>query len=167
MTERAAMEKLGPAARYIANLQRIDRLLKLRNFLDNKRSPAEPVSVLEGADIDYLIDDLGISIIAFLHGTFEDTLRSVARLVTAKAASEELLNEIPLVGKPRSDKFRLGALRKHGEKTVNQLIRESVDAHFDTWTLNSSHDAVRFLKSMKAPSEPFGWLLPYLEKMMK
>jgi hypothetical protein len=88
----------------------------------------EPGPGLPPLEFDELVDDLGISTVVFLHGTFEDTLRAVARVRLGTTASERFLNTIPLVGDDSSEKFRLGALKKHAEKTVDLLICESIDA---------------------------------------
>ena len=65
----------------------------------------------------------------FLHATFEDVLRSMARQRIA-ASQSLVLDDIPLVGTSRSgraEKFFLGELDGHRGKTVDQLIQESVE----------------------------------------
>jgi len=60
-----------------------------------------------------------------LHATLEDFMRGIA-VWKLPAASDSALDEIPLVGGKKNQKFQLGALAKHRGKLVDDLISESV-----------------------------------------
>ena len=83
-----------------------------------------------------------------MHAILEDTLREIARL-KLRSASPEVLDGIPLsgassLGQPR--KLSLGALSAHGDKTVRELIHESVDQYLDRTSFSSTRDIAATLE---------------------
>jgi hypothetical protein len=105
----------------------------------------------------------------FLHATFEDVLRTVARPRIA-AAKAEVLNEIPLAGAAKSErreKFALGSLDAHRGKTVDQLIDDSVQRYLSAKSINSCADVDKLLQQSGLEARPFRRLYPPLNQMMK
>lgn len=87
------------------------------------------------------------SVIVLNHAYLEDFLRNVA-LWLLPLAGEEALNEIPLSGNGRAEKFSLGKLAHHRGKSVDSLIRESVAGYMERSTFNNVTDVMSFLKSV-------------------
>ena len=149
-------------ARFLQNMARIDGLAKLVSAINPSRQ-TEPL-LGEGVRAD-----LFRTIVVFLHATFEDVLRTMARQRIA-GATTQILNEIPLVGLSKSgnpEKFYLGALDTHRGKTVDQLIQESVENHLDQKSFGSCRDVDLVLTQMGLDTTPFKPLYSDLDRMMK
>lgn len=96
------------------------------------RQPVPTVDVLRAA-------------VVFLHASFEDVMRSIAAWKFPHAG-EAVLNEIPLVGTfGRAERFHLGKLAAHRNKTVQALIDESVSGYLSTFTMNNTDELAAFL----------------------
>ena len=120
--------------RFRRNMDRIRDLTKL-SFSD-----IAPLRGTEPVQTDGVRADMFRTIVVFLHATFEDALRTMARQRIAAVKSQEVLDKIPLVGTSRSgraEKFYLGALNAHRGKTVDQLIQESVENYLDEASFGS------------------------------
>ncbi len=144
-------------------MERIAGLVKL-GFSDVVPMNSTAIFQFEGARSDILR-----TVIVFLHATFEDVLRTIARQRLALAESR-ILDNIPLVGISKSgrpEKFSLGALHAHREKTVDQLIQESVERYLDKESFNSSTDVAVILRQMGIDPSHFDGLYPYLDQMMR
>jgi hypothetical protein len=136
-------------ARFRLNMDRIAGLAKLT-------SDISPLNQKGSVFSDEVRADLFRTIVVFLHATFEDVLRTMARQRIAGATSQ-MLDEIPLVGISSSrspEKFYLGALGKHRGKTVDQLIHESVEAHLDQQSFGSCRDVDVVLSQMGLTRPP-------------
>ena len=150
-------------ARFHLNMGRITGLVKLGvSDIDSLK----PKELLQS---DGVRADIRRTIIVFLHATFEDVLRTMARQRIA-AAKSDILDKIPLVGTSRSgraEKFHLGALIAHRGKTVDQLIQESVENYLDRESFGSCHDVDEVLTQIGLDTAPFKPLYPDLDQMMK
>ena len=150
-------------ARFQLNMGRIHGLVKLIfSDIDPLRATAPFQS--DGARADILR-----TIVVFLHATFEDVLRTMARQRIAVAKSQ-VLDKIPLVGTSRSgraEKFHLGALNAHRGKTVDQLIHESVENYLDRESFGSCGDVDEVLTQMGLDTAPFKPFYADLDQMMK
>jgi hypothetical protein len=88
------------------------------------------------------------AVVVMTHAYLEDFIRTLAEALLP-LAGEEALNGIPLAGTfGRADAFRLGKLVRHRNKTVDGLIRESIQAYLDRSNLNSSTEVVSWLKKL-------------------
>ena len=97
--------------------------------------------------------------VVFLHATVEEFLRGLLEWRLPEQ-SEAVLNLVPLVGSgsERAEKFLLGRLAAHRDKTVEALIRESVSGSLMRSNFNSVAEVVSTLASVgldKTPCEPF------------
>lgn len=101
------------------NLERVRNLTSIYEQLAGPgrgRRPVHSTDVLRAATV-------------FLHATLEDFLRSLAYWKMPMAA-RDIIDNVPLLGTgDRANKFWLGALVDHKGKTVDDLIRSSVEAH--------------------------------------
>jgi hypothetical protein len=88
------------------------------------------------------------AVVVMTHAYLEDFIRTLAEALLP-LAGEEAPNGIPLAGTfGRADAFRLGKLVRHRNKTVDGLIRESIQAYLDRSNLNSSTEVVSWLKKL-------------------
>lgn len=150
------------ASRFYLNMNRITGLVKLIHSDVDSLRPSGFQS--EGVRADILR-----AITVFLHGTFEDLLRTTARQ-RLPVANSEVLDKIPLVGIARSRdavKFHLGALNAHRGKTVDDLIQESVDHYLNRESFSSCDDVAKMLTRMKLDTGLFEPFFPDLDLMMK
>lgn len=88
------------------------------------------------------------AVVVLNHAYLEDFLRNVA-LWLMPIAGEDALNKIPLAGPTgRAEKFHLGKLAEHRGKKVDDVIRESVEAHMERSTFNNVTEIMSFLDSV-------------------
>lgn len=150
-------------ARFRLNMSRINGLVML------VFSNIDPLRQTEALKSDGVRADILRTIVVFLHATFEDVLRTMARERIASAKSQ-VLDKIPLVGTSgsgRAEKFHLGALNEHRGKTVDQLIHESVETYLDRESFGSCGDVDDVLTQMALDTTPFKPLYSDLDRMMK
>jgi hypothetical protein len=147
-------------ARFRLNMSRINGLVKLIC------SDINPLRATKQFQSDGARADILRTIVVFLHATFEDVLRTMARQRIA-AAKSQILDKIPLVGTGRAEKFHLGALNAHRGKTVDQLIHESVENYLDRESFGSCNDVDEVLTQMGLDTSPFKPLYADLDQMMK
>jgi hypothetical protein len=127
--------------RFTSNIKRIAYLVDV------------PIDLRESRDLDTMklyTGEVYLAAVVLLHSSFEDCLREIARLGLSDS-DEETLDTVPLVGASRTGqpkKFSLGILSKHREKTVHQLIRESVSEFLDRMSFNSSSDIAYIVEKM-------------------
>lgn len=84
--------------------------------------------------------------LVLLHASMEDVLRSLAYW-KMPAAAPAFLEKIALVG-GNSTKFHLGNLATHRGKTVDQVIKDSVDASLERSNYNNCDEVVGLLVSI-------------------
>jgi hypothetical protein len=101
-----------------------------------------------------------------LHASLEEVLRSLAywKLPHAKA---EILEKISLVGEKNPKNIHLGILSKHRGKTVDDLIKESIDASLERSNYNNTHDVFDLLKSCGISPKGLEKYWAKLEEAMK
>jgi len=147
-------------ARFRLNMQRISGLTALV-------LPAEAGT--EALDSEDVRADLFRAIVVFLHATSEDVLRTAARHRLVDAAPKVLEN-IPLIGTTkvgRAEKFHLGTLAEHRGKTIDHLIRESVEDYLIRESFGSCASVEEILRQMGLDTKPFKPLYADLDRMMK
>ena len=96
---------------------------------------------------EVVISDILRSAVVFLHATLEDFLRSV-EIILLPYCDEAALNNIPLVGTNPVKPFLLGKLAAHREKSILNLIRESVAESLLKRTYNNTSDIAKLLESV-------------------
>lgn len=106
--------------------------------------------------------------VVLLHATVEEFLRGILEWRLPDQA-EETLNRVPLIGSgtDRAERFFLGRLAVHRNKTVDDLIRESVSASLIRSNFNSVEEIVFALTSVgldKTSCEPY---FPELAALME
>ena len=131
--------------RFQDNIRRARNLLEVYLRLDpggQGRRSVQDTDVLRAATV-------------FTHAALEEVFRG---LVSWKypAATEILLNEIPLVGiseTGRPEKFFLGKLGAHRNKTVQQLIDESITSYVGNLTVNNTTDISILVRKIGVDTE--------------
>jgi RiboL-PSP-HEPN len=114
-------------------------------------------------------DDILRSVVVLTHAYLEDFLRTLARALLP-IASEAAVNAIPLAGlggnTGRAEKFFLGKLTQHRGKSVDDVIRESVEEYLGRVSFNSGTEIMSFLGQLGVkPNDP--WQLKYLDQMIQ
>lgn len=79
-----------------------------------------------------------------LHATLEDLLRSLAYW-KLPAAAPNVLDQFPLAGHGPAMKYSLGALATHRGRTVDEIIKDSVDSFLERSNYNSSAEVAKLL----------------------
>lgn len=98
---------------------------------------------------DHLETDILRAATVFLHASLEDLLRSLSYWKLPDAGKESI-DKIPLVGgKGSAIKFLLGELVAHKGKTVDDLIKESVNQYLERSNYNNIDEIVNLLRSIK------------------
>lgn len=143
--------------------QRLTIEAHLRVILENMQRVGRLIGAFDGGG-----DDVLRSAVVFLHATQEDVLRSIAA-VLLPYASEAVLNRVPMIGTPgaRPDKFFLGRLSTHREKTVAEVIAASVQEYLRHTTFNNVTEIAELLRSLNFFVEPMEVLFPQLEALMR
>lgn len=139
----------------------------LRRFLMNMKRIGDLLALLKSEhkfESATIRGDIARTVVVFLHATFEDLLRSAARQ-RLDAGKWQNLNIIPLIG-ASTEKFKLGALSTHREKTVDQLIQESVEDYLNKRTFGSTDAVDQFLVEIGLDSEPLKHLYTELAQLM-
>ena len=91
--------------------------------------------------------------VVFLHASLEEALRALVRQKLPDAEASALDN-VPLAGKGRrSEKLTLGDLIQYKGKTVDELIRDSVEQHCDQISFSNTTEIV----STRSKSVPVIW----------
>lgn len=146
--------------RYEDNISRVRNLLSLyRDQLagfGQGRRPVHSTDVLRAATV-------------FLHATLESFLRDLARWKLPGAA-EEVLDDIPLIGlntKGRAEKFFLGKLVTHKDKSVEDLLKVSITKYLDTTSYNDTSDIAKLLVSISIKVEDVNSRFGDITEMIK
>ena len=103
--------------------------------------------------------------LVLLHASMEDVLRSLAywKLPTASLAVLENINVVGISSK----KMHVGALAVHRGKSVNEVIKESIDASLERSNYNNCREVVVLLDSIGLNTAPLEIHLPRIESAMK
>lgn len=143
----------------LMNYYRIENLIQLyeKETKDKK-----------GKRFNHQIDILR-SAVVFIHATLEDGMRSIAKHYLP-LCDKEIIDKIPLIdinksGKP--EKFFLGRLLSHSDKSVNELIEESISSYLDKISFSSVSDIASMLSTFKINQSKINKLYPSIEEMMK
>lgn len=116
------------------------------------------------------ISDIFRASIVFLHASFEDALREIARLRLSECPVE-ILDDIPLVGistTGQAKKFGLGELSKHRGKTIDNLVQESVNEFLDKTSFSDCSDVSNILQEkMEIDLSRVRKYFSILDQMMK
>jgi hypothetical protein len=111
--------------------------------------------------------DILRSATVFLHAALEDFLRSL-EYWTLPDGSPADLNSIPLVGTDgRAEKFFLGALSVHRNKTVQNLIEESVFAYLQQKSYSDSTAVANTLQRMGVQTATIRSYLSSLDQLIE
>jgi hypothetical protein len=112
-------------------------------------------------------DDILRAAVVLLHATLEDFLRYLGTKFISSSNDKDVLNKISLLGsRGRTEKFSLGELAAHRDKTVKQLIAESVEAHFNKRSFSNTDQISQVLESVGVPIGEVGNFYPCLGELM-
>lgn len=100
-----------------------------------------------------------------LHASIEDVLRSLAYW-KLPAAAAPVLDQVPFIG-GTALKITLGTLSAQRGKTVDAVIKESVDASLERSNYNNAGEVCSLLQSIGLNIAPIQAHLPQLEDAMK
>lgn len=146
--------------RHYRNIQRVKHLVSLYG--------SHPGSKGRGRK-DIVPADILRSAVVLLHATFEDMCRTIAARALP-VAGKDALHGIPLIGASnvnRPERFSLGDLATHRGKTIQQVIKESVDAYLRTVSYNNVDGFCHFLASLRFRKSGFEKYFSNLDAMMK
>ena len=118
----------------IARAQNLVAVYRRVTGVGQGRRPVNSTDILRAATV-------------FAHAALEEVFRGIATW-KYPTANEAVLNEVPLVGSEhgRPEKFFLGKLAAHRQKSIQALIDESVRAHINNFTINNTTDIATFLR---------------------
>jgi hypothetical protein len=110
------------------------------------------------------------AVVVMTHAYLEDFLRTLAsRLLPV--ADEEFLNHVPLAGcAGERGKFSLGKLAQHRGKTVDEVLRASVEEYLERSNFSSASEIVSFLETdlgIQLDPTAKDEDLPIIEKMIQ
>lgn len=123
-----------------ANLKRVQHLVSFYQFFCDSGSGRTAVHTT----------DILRSSVVMLHATLEEFLRQMIEW-KYPSADESVLDMIPILGLDdhgRPGKVTLGKLTSHRGKTVDELIRLSVQSHCNQFTASSVADVIRVMKNL-------------------
>ena len=100
-----------------------------------------------------------------LHASLEDLLRSLAYW-KLPAAAANVLDQFPLAGNGPAMKYSLGALAAHRGRSVDDLIKDSVDSHLERSNYNSTSEVARFLGQIALDVGPVQTHFVELDELM-
>ena len=144
------------SARFSLNIARVRNLVSIyRNQLSG------PGKGRRG----HLETDVLRAAVVLLHASMEDVLRSLAYWKLPSAAPS-VLEKVALVGGANT-KFHLGNLAAHRGKTVEQVIKDSVDAYLERSNYNNCDEVTGLLSSIGLNIAPVQRYFPALESSMK
>ena len=117
------------------NIKRVCSLRKMYNSLKSDE-------VKEGKE--YKFTDILRSAVVLLHSSFEEYYRSILGCILPKTCTEDDLKNMSFLGSAgnHKDKITLGGLIKVREKTVDQLITESIRESLSFTSFNDYQDIV-------------------------
>ena len=130
------------------NIERVCSLRKIYNSLKND-------DVKERKE--YKFTDILRSAVVLLHSSFEEYYRSVLSSILPKVCTEDDLKNMSFLGSAgnRKDKITLGGLLKLREKTVDELITESIREALSFTSFNDYQDIVSWSKKIRIDLSEF------------
>jgi hypothetical protein len=109
-----------------SNLDRVQSLLALFDEVESKSGPTKT--------------DLLRAAVVFLHATLEDVIRTGLELKLPHARPEHLVMLDFAVGDTTKEKINVAQLARHRGKTIDQLLRERIDAYLERSNFNNIAD---------------------------
>jgi len=144
-------------------IRNIDRVKNLTSLYDSSKTPGQGRKSVQDTDV------LRAAVV-MLHASLEDVIRSFTKELLPNA-DQVVLNNVPLKGTDkasRAEKFFLGALVNHKGKTVDQLIKESVDDYLNQISFNDTTEIITRLKNISINYSDEGInILPSINLMIK
>lgn len=130
------------------NIERVCSLRKMYNSLKSDE-------VKEGKE--YKFTDILRSAVVLLHSSFEEYYRSILGCILPKTCTEDDLKNMSFLGSAgnHKDKITLGGLIKVREKTVDQLITESIRESLSFTSFNDYQDIISWSKKIKIDLSEF------------
>lgn len=117
-------------------------------------------------EIKTFIEDILRSCVVLAHSSLETALRDIfTRRLKEKAKTEA--PRVPLVGLQRNEKFNWENLYHHRQKTVEQIIDESIDDYISRISFNSTTDIANHLRELKVDLKYVTPLFSDLEGMIQ
>lgn len=104
--------------------------------------------------------------VVLLHASVEDVLRSLAYWKLPNTGAN-VLDHFPLAGNGPSTKFTLGTLATHRGKTVDEVIKASVDSYLERSNYNSTIEVSVFLTQIGLNVTAVNHTYLLLEDLMK
>jgi hypothetical protein len=144
-------------ARFDSNLARVRSLLEVYRQVARPgqgRQPVATVDVLRAATV-------------FLHASLEEVLRN---LVTWKypVATAEVLDDVPLAGSHgRAKAFFLGKLVQHRDKSIQELLSESVKEHVSRFSVGNVGELREVLQNIGVDPARFDAAFPQLSALFE
>lgn len=143
---------------FAQNIARADRLILLYDAMkeaNDKKATILTTDVLRGA-------------VMFMHAALEELVRALIISAYANAPQSEM-DKVPLLSSRRgrqAEKFLLGSLVQFRDLTVEELMRRSVESHFQGQTFNNRADLVRAMDIIGAEKRLAQKFLPTLDAML-
>lgn len=147
------------------SVSRIGQLVKLPERLAAARNslPTEIGELLPAG----VGDDVLRSAVVLAHALLEDFLRTLANKLLPEGDSSAL-REIALAGTCRGKQsFQLWQLVQHKQKTVEEVIRESVSEHFEHSTFNNTSEIAQLFEKLHFNIDLVSPEFPTIDKMMR
>ena len=150
----------------LAHLQpRIDRFFQSVERVDSLVAINEQLAEDDAEDGR---DDILRAAVVLLHATLEDFLRGLAAS-HLPTAGESALNAVPLVSTDptgRPEKFFLGRLAQYRDKTVSQIIEESVEQHLARSNFNNCSEIASLFASLDLDTAAIRVSFPEIDALM-
>jgi RiboL-PSP-HEPN len=158
--EHVAKTQIDPYLQHVT--ENSDRALRLINMYIarlHKRSLAK--AARDGSE------DILRAVVVLTHASLEDFLRTLAERFLPYA-DEKILNNVPLAGlNGRIEKFGLGKLIQHKGKSIDALIRESVQQHLSRSNYNDVQEIASLLESLGFDLSEHRENFPKIDAMIK
>jgi hypothetical protein len=116
---------------------------------------------------DPALEDILRSTVIFIHATLEEFLRRLAIQFSIEAG-KEALEKIPLVGNTgRSEKFNLQDLLEFNEKSVTDVLIDSIRSYYDRSNFNNTTEITILLRQLGLPTQRFSVHFSQIEKLFE
>lgn len=145
--------------RFAQNVARVGSLVDLHEFL-------EPLTQFAPDDHTRPSpDDVLRAAVVLLHACLEDFLRSM--LMQHYPRDGKSLEKLPLAGANRRERFSMADLSVHRGKSVDEVIKESIDESLHQRSFNHCDDLSNAIETLGMKTSDCNKQFPMLEKMMQ